>query len=105
MKQNLRDLARVIRTKNCSPFELTLDVIFKDRPTSEKVKAGNFLSKQVLAAAYGMPESWIHKVIYFDPAIAVKAVFDRPVVSGSPGDTDVYGAQQHAPLLKIELDV
>lgn len=105
MKQNLRDLARVIRTKNCSPFELTLDVIFKDRPTYEKVKAGNLLSKKVIAAAYGMKEEEIHKVIYFDPAIAVKAVFDRPVISGSPGDTDVYGAQQHAPLLGIMLEV
>jgi hypothetical protein len=28
----------------------------------------------------------------------------RPVVSGSPGDSDVYGAQQHAPLLDIEFD-
>jgi hypothetical protein len=24
-------------------------------------------------------------------------------VSGSPGETDVYGAQQHAPLLDLEV--
>ena len=105
MKHNLRELARVIRTKNCSPFELTMDIIFKDRPTYEKVKAGNLISKEVIAAAYGLPASAIHKVIYFDPAMAVKGVMDRPIISGSPGDTDVYGAQQHAPLLGIELEV
>ncbi|MDX2314226.1 MAG: DUF4387 family protein [Gammaproteobacteria bacterium] len=25
----------------------------------------------------------------------------RPVPAGSPGDTDVYGARQHAPLMDI----
>ena len=28
---------------------------------------------------------------------------DRPVIAGSPGDTDVYGAQQHAPLLDVDI--
>jgi hypothetical protein len=27
----------------------------------------------------------------------------RKIVSGSPGDRDVYGAQQHVPLLGLEL--
>jgi hypothetical protein len=27
----------------------------------------------------------------------------RPVVSGAPGDTDVYGAHQHAPLLSLQI--
>ena len=29
----------------------------------------------------------------------------RSVVSGDPGDTDIYGAQQHAPLLDLEVPV
>jgi hypothetical protein len=29
----------------------------------------------------------------------------RHTVSGSPGDSDVYGAQQHAPLLDLEFDL
>ena len=36
---------------------------------------------------------------------AVKIGMRRAVKSGSPGDTDVYGAQQHAPLLGIQLDL
>ena len=28
--RNLRQLARVIRSKNSSPFKLTLDIIFKE---------------------------------------------------------------------------
>jgi hypothetical protein len=37
--------------------------------------------------------------VFFEEACAVKATIVRPVVSGDPGETDVYGAQQHAPLL------
>jgi len=29
----------------------------------------------------------------------------RIIPSGSPGDTDVYGAQQHGPLLNMEVDL
>ena len=34
---------------------------------------------------------------------AFKATLPRLVPAGEIGDTDVYGAQQHAPLLDIEL--
>jgi hypothetical protein len=43
------------------------------------------------------------RVIPFEAALAIKIVLDRPIVAGSPGDRDVFGAQQHAPLLKVEL--
>ena len=46
--------------------------------------------------------------IQFDPksgvgSIAWKATLPRRIPSGAVGDTDVYGAQQHAPLLDIEV--
>jgi hypothetical protein len=28
---------------------------------------------------------------------------DRKIVAGDPGDRDVYGAQQHGPMLSIEI--
>jgi hypothetical protein len=30
-------------------------------------------------------------------------VLPRQIMSGDPGDRDVYGAQQHTPLLKLEI--
>jgi hypothetical protein len=41
----------------------------------------------------------------YAPAFAFKASFDRPIPSGAVGDTDVYGAQQHAPLLDVEVPI
>jgi hypothetical protein len=43
------------------------------------------------------------QVIPFAAPNAIKVVPDRPVVAGSPGDADVYGAQQHRPLLGVVL--
>jgi hypothetical protein len=37
----------------------------------------------------------------FEPGMAFKFTLRRPAPQGSIGDSDVYGAQQHAPLLDI----
>ena len=37
--------------------------------------------------------------------LTLDIMFKRPICSGNLGETDVYGAQQHAPLLDIVLDI
>lgn len=103
--KTLPEVAQVIRSKNSSPFKLTLDIIFKDREVFERVQRENLLNAEVIAAAYRIAPEAIEKVLYFPPAKAVKIGMSRTRKSGSPGDTDVYGAQQHAPLLGITLDI
>ncbi|MDP2874749.1 MAG: DUF4387 domain-containing protein [Holophaga sp.] len=103
--RNLTELARVIRSKNSSPMKLTLDIIFKDQATYDEVKNRNLINKAVIAKAYQIEEVMVEKVIFFDPSLAVKIGLPRQIRSGSPGDTDVYGAQQHAPMLSINLDM
>ena len=51
---------------------------------------------------YGVPADSV-QVYPYAPAMALKITMDRRVVAGSPGDGDVYGAQQHGPLLGVEL--
>jgi hypothetical protein len=103
--KNMIELAKVIRTKNSGPFILTIDIIFKEKEVYEKLKNMDYFSKKFWADLYGIKESDVISVIYFDPVYAVKANIRRKVPSGSPGDTDVYGAQQHAPLLEVKIDV
>ena len=100
---NLRELASVIRSKNAGPYELTFDIIFKDFATYEQVKAANAINAESFCAAYGISASDILHLVYFDPAKAVKITIRRPIPSGSFGETDVYGAQQHAPLMTMQL--
>ena len=39
----------------------------------------------------------------FDGAYAFTCTIPRPIAAGDIGDSDVYGAQQHAPLLTVEV--
>jgi len=102
-KVNIRDLAAVIRSKNSGPFELTLDIIFKDEETYNKVKAAKAITPELIAGLYRVPVRDVIAFVEFDPAQAIKATIVRPRASGDIGETDVYGAQQHAPLLGIEI--
>ena len=99
----LSDLADVIRSKNAGPYELTLDVMFKRRSDYEYLKRSGFFDKKLIADLYSIATEDISSIIFFDPAFALKITMVRPNVSGDPGDTDVYGAQQHAPLLGLSV--
>lgn len=102
---SLREAARIIRSKNAGPFELTLDVLFADEALYRRVKACRAITAEAVAALYRIPPEAILGVVYFDPALAVKITMKRRIPSGAPGDGDVYGAQQHAPLLAMTLEL
>lgn len=99
----LVDVASVIRSKNAGPYELTLDVIFKERFWYEEALRVKLISPATIARLYGVAEEDVLEIVAFEPANAIKATIRRPLVSGAIGETDVYGAQQHAPLLGLVL--
>ncbi len=102
MKTKLTDTAHVIRSKNAGPYELTLDIMFKTRELFEEAIAKNVFNKARICELYGISEEKILSIVEFLPANAIKVTIERPRCSGDIGETDVYGAQQHAPLLSIE---
>ena len=98
----LRELAKVIRSKNAGALMLTLDVMFDDQSIYEHVCNSGALSPRALAPLYNVGDNQI-EIIPFDVALAIKITLPRAIPAGSPGDSDVYGAQQHAPLMDIEI--
>ena len=98
----LIDLARVIRSKNAGPLHLTLDILFADAAGYDLAAQSPALAAPAIARLYGIDPATV-AVIPFPAADAIKVVLDRPIVAGSPGDADVYGAQQHRPLLGVHL--
>ena len=100
----LTDMAVVIRSKNSGPFELTLDVIFRNGEDYLRLKAKGFFTSELIAKLYHTDPKDVFEIVYFDPAFAVKATMRRWIPSGALGDTDIYGAQQHAPLLGLMVD-
>lgn len=105
MKQPICSLARVIRSKNAGPYELVLDILFKTRKDYQEIKTSNQITPELIASLYQLTPESIHRIIWFDPANAVKIVIPRKIISGNVGDNDVYGAQQHAPLLNISVNI
>jgi len=105
MKVRLLDIASVIRSKNAGPGELTLDIIFSSPEWFDRVAGAGVISKALIASLYGQHEDDVLGIIPFAPASAIKATLRRPIASGGIGDTDIYGAQQHAPLLDLQLDI
>ena len=105
MRKKLVDLAEVIRSKNSGPFELTFDIIFKEWEDFRQVCAAKVITKELIAQLYEIPVEKVISVVEFKPAKAIKATIQRPISSGQLGETDVYGAQQHAPLLALEFEL
>ncbi|UUZ83754.1 DUF4387 domain-containing protein [Paenibacillus sp. P26] len=101
----LYDAAAVLRSKNSGPFEITLDVLFKDPAVYRKIKDAGVINKALISELYSIPEERITELVFFDQALGFKITFARKVSSGTFLDRDVYGAQQHAPLMNLEIDV
>lgn len=99
----LADIARVIRSKNAGPFLFTFDIIFADVDTLERVRKTGSLTRESVAALYRVAADEIVDFAYYPMARAVKFSIYRPLPSGARFDTDVYGAQQHAPLLTLPI--
>jgi len=105
MKTKLIDVAQVIRSKNSGPYEITFDVIFKDWNVFNQACKVNAINEKLIADLYKIPVENVINVIQFKPAKAFKMTIVRPICSGNLGETDVYGAQQHALLLNEEIDI
>lgn len=95
----VKDVALVIRSKNAGPYELTFDLMFPDEKTYDEVR--HSITKAKIAELYKIEESQVLSIVHFAPAHAVKITIIRPRASGDLGETDVYGAQQHAPLFDL----
>jgi Domain of unknown function (DUF4387) len=98
----LSEIAQVIRSKNAGPRRLTLDLMFATDDDYRRVARSPAISRQTIAALYVVPADAV-TVIPYPVGRAIKIVLARPVMAGDPGDVDVYGAQQHAPLLGLEI--
>jgi hypothetical protein len=104
MKKSILEAARVIRSKNSGPFELTLDVMFSERRWFDLFRSRGIIDRDSISRLYHVEPSDVLGIVYFEPSNAVKVTIRRRIPSGNPGDTDVYGAQQHAPLLALEFE-
>ena len=77
--------------------EITFDLIFTEVVVYEQAKASPALDKACVEKLLGRP---VLGVYCDDTSLAIKITCDRVINAGSAGDRDVYGAQQHAKLVR-----
>jgi Domain of unknown function (DUF4387) len=100
----LFELAKVLRSKNAGPFELTFDILFDSKEFYERVKSSGKINEQTICELYNLTAEQIDHLVFYDQALGIKITILRDISSGTVGDRDVYGAQQHAPLMNILID-
>ncbi|KAF5579828.1 Formyl-coenzyme A transferase [Fusarium pseudocircinatum] len=102
-RAKMQELARIIRSKNSGPFEMTFDIMFDDDAVYRRVRDAKVLTNDVIRSLYQVENSDILTNMFFEPALAWKCTIKRPWAQGSVGERDTLGTQQHALLLGIEV--
>lgn len=97
----LVELAKVLRSKNSGPFELTMDILMPDEASYHRVMASGEITRENIAKLYRIPVENIRTLACMDAACGVKITILRETPSGTVNDRDVYGAQQAAPLMDL----
>src|SRR5688572_9771662 len=93
----IREIVSILRSKNAGPMFLGFDIMFKDQRGYDLGKKQ--ITRELISVLYGIPLQQGLEVIPYDPGRGIKVTIPRPFVSGEPEDADVYGCQQHVPML------
>lgn len=101
----LGNLAAIVRSKNAGPYCITFDVLFDRDENYRAVSDSKALSAGSIAKAYGIDVSQVSSFFEIPVARAFKVTFIRPHAQCGEGETDVYGAQQHVPLMNMPIPV
>ena len=101
----LRDMAVVIRSKDAGINRLTLDIIFTSAENYEAALHSNVFSKGGVARTLKLPVERIVGTFFVDTCNAIKLSIDRPNISASIDEHDVFGAQQQSAVERLEVPV
>jgi hypothetical protein len=97
----ITSLATLVRSKNAGPFVISLDFVFGDRETFDRVRDSGAVSRESIATLYGLSPDRVSDVIEYPAANALKVNIARDVAAGGFGERDLYGSQQGALLDRL----
>lgn len=97
----LVDLAKTLRSKNAGVDLVTFDIFFDDAEKYQRVVQSRALSRDSMAELFHSRPEDVVTFLELEQLNAIKFTIRRDRPSGSPGDSDVFGAQQYAPLTTV----
>jgi Domain of unknown function (DUF4387)/Acyclic terpene utilisation family protein AtuA len=101
----LLDMAVVIRSKDAGINRLTFDVIFTSAENYETALRSNIFSSDSIAKILKLPAARVVGTFFVDTCNAIKISIDRPNISASVDERDVFGAQQQAAIEGLNIPI
>ena len=98
-------MAVVIRSKDAGINRLTFDVIFTSGENYEAALHSNIFAKESVAKILNLPVNRVVGTFFVDTCNAIKISIDRPNISASMDERDVFGAQQQAALERLSIPI
>ncbi|MNU29154.1 hypothetical protein D3C71_176010 [compost metagenome] len=99
----LLDMAVVIRSKDAGINRLTFDIVFNSAADYETALRSNVFCPANVARLLGMAPEHVVGAFFVDSCNAIKLTIDRPNISASPDERDVFGAQQQAVIERLSI--
>jgi len=104
-RQRLLDMAVVIRSKDAGINRLTFDIIFTSGENYEAALQSNVFDKASIAELLKLPVKSVVGTFFVDSCNAIKISIDRPNISASVDERDVFGAQQQAAVEALNVPI
>jgi Domain of unknown function (DUF4387)/Acyclic terpene utilisation family protein AtuA len=101
----LLDMAVVIRSKDAGINRLTFDIIFTSGENYEAALQSNMFTRSSVAKLLNLPVERIVGSYFVDSCNAIKISIDRPNISASLDERDVFGAQQQAEIERMVVPI
>jgi hypothetical protein len=103
--QRLLDMAVVIRSKDAGINRLTFDVIFTSGENYEAALHSNVFARENIAKVLNVPLHHVVGTFFVDTCNAIKISIDRPNISASMDERDVFGAQQQSAVEHLTIPI
>jgi len=101
----LSDMAVVIRSKGAGVNRLTFDIIFSSGENYEIALYSNVFAKNNVAKVLNLQPEHVVGTFFVDACNAIKISIERPNISASLDERDVFGVQQQAAIESIEVPI
>lgn len=102
-EQPLLDMAVVIRSKDAGINRLTFDIVFNSAGDYETALRSNVFCPANVARVLHLAPERVVGAFFVDSCNAIKLTIDRPNLSASPDERDVFGAQQQAVIERLAI--
>jgi hypothetical protein len=102
-EHRLLDMVAVIRGKDAGVNRLTFDIFFTSAENYEAALHSNLFSGDSVAGILGVPPAAIIGTFFIDACNAIKVSVERPNISGSVDERDVFGTQQQSVLNELNV--